>query len=453
MRTSRYQPVNPPKDIHFLETLNVFGVQADFMATFRDFLENEGLPPNDAPSVEFITLNVTHDFGVGLKILRPKARRDSQEQYDFRKHGPVLAFSVASLPPGLTTGALVVVDRYPRLQMLQAVEVGLGKVEAAQPATRHFDRVRLNLLDWNALLFDLERLRRQRHWDNLLLRRDALRPLLELQDWYQVLAPDALWRLTMGNVRHWQSMALELLAAALERTFKPHKRAYLDPRMDLAPLQRGHDNFPPEGESYQLVVEAGEAWLLDDIRQLKEDLARVGWRDSGHVRGLRFGAHLYEPLLYSEKVRIQPVALNKSEFAFVNDLRVWLEKHEAELAEAGQRLFLLRNLSRKGVGFFEAGGFYPYFILWCLFADGRPHQSLEQKTPEVVYRTAVGGGAMILDKFGGAVEESPDPLRSSEDSSTAEASSKAAATTKSKAKSKAKPGQRRPAATEIAGEA
>jgi len=52
---------------------------------------------------------------------------------------------------------------------------------------------------------------------------------------------------------------------------------------------------------------------------------------------------------------------------------------------------------------------------------------------------------MILDKFGGAVEESPDPLRSSGDSSTAEARSEAAAT----AKSKAKPGQRRPAACEV----
>lgn len=104
MRTSRYQPVNPPRDIHFLETLNVFGVQADFMATFRDFLESEGLPPNDAPHVEEITLNVTHDFGQKLKILRSKFRKDTQEQYDFRKHGPIVDLSIGALPPGLTKG-------------------------------------------------------------------------------------------------------------------------------------------------------------------------------------------------------------------------------------------------------------------------------------------------------------------------------------------------------------
>lgn len=69
----------------------------------------------------------------------------------------------------------------------------------------------------------------------------------------------------------------------------------------------------------------------------------------------------------------------------------------------------------------------------------RPHQSLGQRTPGVVYRTAMGGGAVIVDKFGGAVEEPPVPLRSTEGSSTAEARSE----------SEAKPGQRRPAVEEV----
>jgi putative transposase len=69
----------------------------------------------------------------------------------------------------------------------------------------------------------------------------------------------------------------------------------------------------------------------------------------------------------------------------------------------------------------------------------RPHQSLGQKTPGVVYRTALGGGAVIVDKFGGAVEEPSVPLRSTEGSSTA----------KARSESEAKPGQRRPAAEEV----
>ena len=37
MRSSRLDPILAPKYLYLLETLNVFGVGADFMATFRDF--------------------------------------------------------------------------------------------------------------------------------------------------------------------------------------------------------------------------------------------------------------------------------------------------------------------------------------------------------------------------------------------------------------------------------
>ena len=56
----------------------------------------------------------------------------------------------------------------------------------------------------------------------------------------------------------------------------------------------------------------------------------------------------------------------------------------------------------------------------------RPHQSLGNLTPDVVYQTAVGGGAMIVDKYPRAMEESSVPLRSTEDSSIAEPGSKEA---------------------------
>lgn len=371
MRTSRYQPVNPPQDIHFLETLNVFGVQADFMATFRDFLESEGLPPNDAPHVEEIKLNVTHDFGQKLKILRSKFRKDTQEQYDFRKHGPIVDLSIDALPPGMTKGAMpLVVDRFPRLQMLQATEVTGQTPEAMANPPRHFDSLRLSMLDWDRLWFDLERFRRQRHLDNIIIKAGALRSLLEIPDWYRILVSAHWWTPSMANLRHWQSIALELLCGALERCFNHQKRKYLDPRMELVLLTREHENLPGDDASYQLIVEATEQYLIDDIRKLKDELAQVGWRDSGYIQGLRLDAHLYEPLLSSEKVKIQPVALNKSEFQFVDDLRQWLQANEANLAERGERIFLLRNLARKGVGFFEAGNFYPDFILWCLKSDG-----------------------------------------------------------------------------------
>jgi len=71
-------------------------------------------------------------------------------------------------------------------------------------------------------------------------------------------------------------------------------------------------------------------------------------------------------------------------------------------------------------------GLADYF---AFYNNERPHQSLGQKTPDVVYRTAIGGGALIVDKFPRAAEA------------------------RSEATENAKPGQRRPAASEVEYEA
>ncbi len=110
---------------------------------------------------------------------------------------------------------------------------------------------------------------------------------------------------------------------------------------------------------------------------------------------------------------------------------------------------LWRNVKQEDVylkGYATMGelmlGLAEYFV----FYNGeRPHQSLGNQTPDVVYRTAIGGGALIVDKFGGAGGETPAPLRSTGVSPPAEARAQSKATAKS--------GQRRPAASEVMGTA
>jgi len=54
-------------------------------------------------------------------------------------------------------------------------------------------------------------------------------------------------------------------------------------------------------------------------------------------------------------------------------------------------------------------GLGEYFV----FYNGeRPHQALGQETPDVVHQTAIGGGAMIVDRYPRADEQTPVPLRS-----------------------------------------
>ena len=61
-------------------------------------------------------------------------------------------------------------------------------------------------------------------------------------------------------------------------------------------------------------------------------------------------------------IQVSPVALNSGEMMFVNHLKKYVDTHSDDLK--GKSLYLLRNKSRLGMGFFEAGNFYPDYILW-----------------------------------------------------------------------------------------
>ena len=74
-----YNPGPLPKGLMSIETLNIFGVRADYMDTFRKYLEDEGLPANEESytTVKIPTVNLLGDKK--LKVVRLK------EGYDFKK--------------------------------------------------------------------------------------------------------------------------------------------------------------------------------------------------------------------------------------------------------------------------------------------------------------------------------------------------------------------------------
>ena len=106
--------------------------------------------------------------------------------------------------------------------------------------------------------------------------------------------------------------------------------------------------------------------MIDEIEELIEEGERLYGQESVELPRLHFNRHLYQPLLieHGDKLESLPPALNQSEQRFVQDVRdYWTAECNRSLAEV--EVFLLRNQSRgAGVGFFEANGFYPDFILW-----------------------------------------------------------------------------------------
>jgi hypothetical protein len=112
----------------------------------------------------------------------------------------------------------------------------------------------------------------------------------------------------------------------------------------------------------------------------------------GRWRTVPFGGHLYQPLLHVEKnaeIRISPVALDKWEAEFVQDLATWC------VANRGREVYLLRNQAVTGLGFFQAANFFPDFLLWVqegerqhlAFVDPKGLHHFDPSDPKVQFAT------------------------------------------------------------------
>ncbi len=367
-RSGHTNAAHRPNFIEELETLNVFGIEADFMEKFREFLKDEGLPGNERRKIIMIPLNVTYDFGKKLKILRPKRKASDGKDYDFKKDAPVPAIGDI---PGYLMRNPVVADWYPRIQATQSHGVGL----AIQKNEASLKESQLALLDYDALFFELEQFKRERSWYNLNISKEGIKKLLRDTNWYTLYMPDT--RLNPSDydgVLLLQQVAIELLKRYCDHYYNYCKREFIEPRLELRELRPEDDNIPKE-EFYQLIVDGDEEGVIAGIQQIKTDLEakKDDLLTIGDLNTCNFGKHLFQPLFHVRpggKITVMPVALNKSEYQFVTDLKNWCDTKKADLEKEGMELFLLRNLSRgKGVGFFEAGNFHPDFILWMLLGD------------------------------------------------------------------------------------
>lgn len=147
-----------------------------------------------------------------------------------------------------------------------------------------------------------------------------------------------------------------------------------------------NSNDPNFFEEYNVEVRQDQEEWIDKLRELREQILSGNMESDFQIYGpwvqaLRFDRHLYFPLLCLRDrddrgkktmvdentneplIKISPVPLNAGEQTFVRHIREYYDEHKDDLF-AGKEVYLLRNESRKGIGFFEANNFYPDFILW-----------------------------------------------------------------------------------------
>jgi superfamily II DNA or RNA helicase len=351
-----------------LETLNVFGVKADYMAQFNAFLEGEGIKkPDDfvekripvklnLPRTPLITVKVPEDINFKKD---KKSTLLAPEDFD--------SDSGAKLPH-------VTLDWYPRVAAKSSSGVRVTRHDTDLDESNLEER-HLAFLDYRAIYSAMQQLKAERNWYNLNLSKEAIKATLEDSSWYTLYVPnDRMAVDRFDKVFEWQEIAIALLKKYCDRFYKSEQEAYEAPFRKYAELDPSDPNF---FEEYKLMIDQSEKLILQRISELQEHVKNGALSDfniGGKGEALMFDKHLYSPLLHlkdgvdNDLFKISPTHLNKGENDFIHDLRDYYQG-EPEILE-GKEIYLLRNQSRgRGVGFFEAGNFYPDFILWILEGD------------------------------------------------------------------------------------
>jgi len=368
-----------PKHIDTLETLHIFGIRADYMAQFRDFLEEEGLPTNDE-RIELV-LPIIKNLGTRpLKTIRLKKEINGVKTEfgdAFRKLGPIP--TVKPPDPAREEGTTylqknqVVLNCYPKIQAMRSVGV-LGCDDEGAPNQAWLTDRHVAFLDLDRMYFDLERFKAERGWHNLNLTRSGIADLLADSTWYRLLIPESELAFdSFEKVRGWQEIALALLRKYVERYYSFRKREWELPHLEYRDIGEDDPNFPcivsesgPE-YGYRILIDESQREILQRLKELRAAIEKGELRDLdfGGVKTIWFGRHIYQPLLFlnSRTVEISPAPLNEGERRFIEDLKAFHDANPEKFVD--KELYLLRNLSRgRGVGFFEAGNFHPDFIVW-----------------------------------------------------------------------------------------
>jgi hypothetical protein len=261
------------------------------------------------------------------------------------------------------------VDWYPKIQTERSKGLRTTTDVAVKDACK-LTRQHLAFLDIEAIFFELERFKNERSWYNLNLPRESIRELLSSTGWYQLLIPKEELNFTnFGKVRLWQEIATTLLKKYCDRYYKHRKNEYEMPHLEYRDLSADDPNFFDE---YRFLIDESREDIIETLQQLKDAIERKELRDIdiSNLQAIFFGQHLYEPLIYlnSDLIEVRPVHLNEGERDFIVDLRSFYQDNRESFRD--KELYLLRNMSRgRGIGFFEAGNFYPDFILWLV--DGK----------------------------------------------------------------------------------
>ena len=378
----RSVPNMRPKGVFLekLETLNIFGINADYMEVFRGYLADEDIAISD----EMLMLDFPVQKrlpSVKLKTLQLKEEVKGNRKQSFKRvEKQIYLFEIPKKWQNKIKEIEISLDRYAKVQSIASK----GNAIATAPNEMRYE-AKLNtawfdFFDWDKIYLTISQFKHQQTWYNLRLDKDKLRQFAETSDWYRLYIPkSALAVDSFAQIQLQQEILTDLLLEYVRAFYQRLKSAYEGQFYEVVEVSEDNgsmlDKYQfslPDNDDGNEIKQRLEM-LANSLGSLKNGVTEVFGGDKG-LQMLCLDGHLYAPIFAClERAElpfsIQPLAIgDESEWRLMSDLVSAKESGKLSEWTYGKDLYLLRNASNKskGLGFALAGNFYPDFLLWLV---------------------------------------------------------------------------------------
>lgn len=353
-RSSAVEDSAPPFIPH-LETLNIFGIEANYLEQFREYLIEEGIEVDTYIDIPF-SIHINEDYlKEGLLIPHIDKRLFKREEL----------FTLV-----IDDRIIADVDLMAKVDVEDSLKKGYGIEAETEFPDRFINPALIDALNWNRIYFALLEARIQKNWYNFVFGENELKEIIRKKLYRLKCQDDFLTPKQCKDLPLIEDIAIAILRKYLQKYYDKKRNLWVKNHLDIKILDKNHGNFDftyhvRVSEKEQTLIEAIEKLIKSDIESLYKGEKNL------NLVNIFFDRHLYQPLLarYGDalKVEIHPEGLNTGERKFVLDLKSHIENNRDNFA--GKKIFVLRNFPKRGVGFFENVNFYPDFIIWIVYGN------------------------------------------------------------------------------------
>lgn len=345
------EEANAPYHVRALQTISIMGLNASYMNRFLTEIEKE-VPDYTNYSIE-IKLNHEEQWNGQIMTFRKQNDKSFKDE-------------IIELEYNADVAKRVTIDLRNKISIASG---GFNSqfAEDAAEYNENFLKGFRGFIDFNALTMEANRYKLLKGYQNLIINSEIFSHLIEEGN-FNLFSHKGQFEINEAISGKVQAVAVSLVKDYINKFYADKEKAFLSKYLTYDMLDHASHSamFPASHTMIVKVPKKHDTFISELESRIKE----IYEKDDKTLPSIHFDKHLYSPIASIadgkkfKEIKTVPVRLNEGERDFINHLREYAR--ESKQFE-GKKLFVLRNLSVKGIGFFmESSSFYPDFILWVV---------------------------------------------------------------------------------------